>query len=125
MYLNSHCVKRFFLPPIATRVLIPNSYHKEKWNSRAPLIVGVDAFDSNNGAAVPLLLRMREQFANALDGLNANAIACCHCCPVIAGVAQEGPVVNQPLEMTFHTSSDLVLVFQVFDDGSSSFNQDV
>jgi hypothetical protein len=54
---------------------------------------------------------------------------------VIAGVAQEGPGVNQPSEMTFHTSSDLVLVdvialknglpdkglkrddFQIFDDG--------
>ena len=55
--------------------------------------------------------------------------------PVVAGVAQEGPAVNQASETTFYTSSDLVLVdvialkngvpdkglkrddFQVFDDG--------
>jgi hypothetical protein len=55
--------------------------------------------------------------------------------PVVAGVAQEGPAINQASETTFHTSSDLVLVdvialknglpdkgltrddFQVFDDG--------
>jgi hypothetical protein len=33
-----------------------------------------DVLDSNNGAATALLLRLREQFAKALDGLKANAI---------------------------------------------------